>query len=214
MSMKFLGSREVRIAFLVLAAVASLYPVAAWAAGPSNFHMIVPCRLFDSRTLDAPALQADDDRIIQVTGKCGVPGDAKSVSLNVTVDEGTASGELFVYRGDAPTTPAVGGMPFPANKARARTEVVELADDVSGTIAALADMDVGQSVHLILDVTGYFMDSAGPANDPVTVNENSGATTLDVRLNDNGPPGGGPFIISSVTQPTNGTVVITNSGAN
>ena len=215
--------RQVCIALLVLAAVASLLPVAAWAAtGPNNFHTVSPspCRLYDTRPgvgTNNPLVD-DAPRLIQVTGNCGVPGDAKSVILNVTLvpvdppDTATDKGELFLYPSDG--TKPQGGFPFPPNKTKAKVDIVELASNVSGKIAALAEMTVGgEKVHLILDVNGYFMDSAGPVNDPVTVNEDSGATTLDVRGNDNGPPGGGPFIIDSVTQPANGTVVITNSGA-
>jgi hypothetical protein len=49
-------------------------------------------------------------------------------------------------------------------------------------------------------------------NDTKTVAEDAGATTIDVLANDTDPDGG-PKSIASVTQPTNGTVVITNSGA-
>jgi VCBS repeat-containing protein len=49
-------------------------------------------------------------------------------------------------------------------------------------------------------------------NDAATVAEDSGATTVDVLANDTDVDGG-PKTIQSVTQPTNGTVVITNAGA-
>ncbi|MCC8999988.1 MAG: Ig-like domain-containing protein [Candidatus Contendobacter sp.] len=49
-------------------------------------------------------------------------------------------------------------------------------------------------------------------NDPATVAEDAPATTIDVLGNDTDPDGG-PESIVSVTQPTNGAVVITNSGA-
>ena len=48
--------------------------------------------------------------------------------------------------------------------------------------------------------------------DAATVNEDSGATTIDV-LNNDTDPDGGPMVINSVTQPGNGTVIITNGGA-
>ncbi|MBV8857340.1 MAG: tandem-95 repeat protein, partial [Acidobacteria bacterium] len=49
-------------------------------------------------------------------------------------------------------------------------------------------------------------------NDSSTVNEDSGANTINVLANDTDPDGG-PKSITSVTQPANGTVAITNSGA-
>ncbi len=55
-------------------------------------------------------------------------------------------------------------------------------------------------------------DPPAPADDTKTVVEDDPATTIDVLANDN-PGDGGPISITSVTQPTNGTVVITNAGA-
>jgi Ca2+-binding RTX toxin-like protein len=48
-------------------------------------------------------------------------------------------------------------------------------------------------------------------NDSESVAEDSGATTIDVLANDTDADGG-PKTIESVTQPANGTVVITNGG--
>jgi Ca2+-binding RTX toxin-like protein len=48
-------------------------------------------------------------------------------------------------------------------------------------------------------------------NDSESVAEDSGATTIDVLANDTNADGG-PKTIESVTQPANGTVVITNGG--
>jgi VCBS repeat-containing protein len=49
-------------------------------------------------------------------------------------------------------------------------------------------------------------------NDAATVNEDATATTINVLANDTDTDGG-PKSITSVTQPTNGTVAITNAGA-
>ena len=48
--------------------------------------------------------------------------------------------------------------------------------------------------------------------DAATVAEDAAATTIDVLGNDADPDGGG-IVIDTVTQPANGTVAITNSGA-
>ncbi len=48
-------------------------------------------------------------------------------------------------------------------------------------------------------------------NDSATVAEDSGATAINVLANDTDPDGG-PISITSVTQPANGTVVITGGG--
>jgi hypothetical protein len=60
--------------------------------------------------------------------------------------------------------------------------------------------------------------TTSPGNNPPVANddsesvaEDSGATTIDVLANDTNADGG-PKTIESVTQPANGTVVITNGG--
>ncbi|MDQ3724729.1 MAG: Ig-like domain-containing protein, partial [Actinomycetota bacterium] len=55
-------------------------------------------------------------------------------------------------------------------------------------------------------------DAPTAVNDSSTVEEDSGETTIDVLANDTDPDGG-TKTIESVEQPTNGTVEITNSGA-
>jgi len=62
-------------------------------------------------------------------------------------------------------------------------------------------------------VTVIGVDSNPTAvNDAATVNEDSGAITINVLANDNDADGG-PISITSVTQPANGAVAITNAGA-
>jgi VCBS repeat-containing protein len=61
-------------------------------------------------------------------------------------------------------------------------------------------------------VTVVSVDTSPTAvNDAATVNEDSGATAINVLANDTDPDGG-PISITSVTQPANGTVVITGGG--
>ena len=65
-----------------------------------------------------------------------------------------------------------------------------------------------------MDVFGYFEDDDAPVavDDGATVNEDAPATPIDVLANDTDTDGG-PILVSSVTQPAGGTVVITNGGA-
>ncbi|HKV09169.1 MAG TPA: Ig-like domain-containing protein, partial [Thermoanaerobaculia bacterium] len=55
-------------------------------------------------------------------------------------------------------------------------------------------------------------DAPAAVADAASVNEDSGANTINVQANDTDVDGG-PISIASVTQPANGTVVITNGGA-
>ncbi|MEM8931234.1 MAG: Ig-like domain-containing protein, partial [Acidobacteriota bacterium] len=87
--------------------------------------------------------------------------------------------------------------------------------------------DVGSNADLIAAFFGYSVDDqtlfvrfdySGPSapptavDDVATVAEDAAATTIDVQANDTDPDGG-PNSVLSVTQPADGTVVITNSGA-
>ncbi|HVG08674.1 MAG TPA: Ig-like domain-containing protein, partial [Thermoanaerobaculia bacterium] len=194
--MKFLGSREVRIAFLVLALVALLVPGAAHAnTGATDFYTLPapnmpPCRLYDSRqpaapTPPAPAgvLPAGGSRTVTVNGFCGVPAEAVAVALNVTVAETTASGNLSLYPNGVvvsqPSQPspqvAVASLSFKSGVNQGKILVVELG--ASGDL--VAQNNSAGPLHFIIDVSGYFVD--GP---PVAVDDNYAAeknTPLNVN---------------------------------
>ena len=71
----------------------------------------------------------------------------------------------------------------------------------------------GNSAPATVSITITAVDDAPVAvGDSATVAEDSGATAVDVLANDTDVDGG-PISVSSVTQPANGTVVITNAGA-
>ncbi len=62
------------------------------------------------------------------------------------------------------------------------------------------------------DVTLSFDHNPTAVNDAKTVDEDSGATTIDVLANDTDPDGG-PKTIAAKTNGSHGTVTITNGGA-
>ena len=77
-------------------------------AGSQSYYTVPPCRLVDTRGASGdwggPALNADYDRSFIATGQCGIPPSAQAISLNVTVTEATAPGDLRVF--------AAGAAPF------------------------------------------------------------------------------------------------------
>jgi uncharacterized protein YodC (DUF2158 family) len=163
------------------AAHAAAKPPAARRTVPSNpafsYFTLPPCRVFDSRLpADAPALQTGVARTIQVTGACGVPVSAKMVAVNATVTQPTADGSVELYPGDGTAT-GLQLNDFAAGQTRANNAVVQLALNGTGTLNALLSTTAGgQSVHFILDVTGYFADAM-----PVAVDD-SYTTTLNTPL--------------------------------
>ena len=195
---------------IVVLLLAGLVPASF--AAPANLHTVSQCRVFDSRQpANGPALTSGVPRTISVAGLCGVPATATSAAVNITVTDPTSPGHLRLYA----TGPAPGlfsSLNFSAGQTRGNNALVQLS--ALGQVDALPTMPTPGTVHLIVDVFGYFEDDDAPVavDDAATVNEDAPATTIDVLTNDTDTDGG-PILVSSVTQPAGGTVLITNGGA-
>lgn len=119
---------------------------------PANFYTVTPCRVVDTR-VTGPALAAGVPRTIPVWNQCTIPPGAKSISANVTVTQPSAGGHVIVYPGGT-AVPAVSTINFRAGQTRANNAIVPLGAD--GTVSAVAGQPPGGTVHVILDVNGYF----------------------------------------------------------
>jgi hypothetical protein len=116
------------------------------------FHTVSPCRAVDTRNTDAPALGAGLARSFKVVGKCGIPAEATSVSLNVTVTGAPSAGHLRLYPGMSPRPPS-SSLNFAAGETRANNAVALLGP--AGDLQIFAAQPAG-GVHVIVDVNGYF----------------------------------------------------------
>jgi subtilisin family serine protease len=121
----------------------------------TSFYTLTPCRVLDTRdptgALGGPALPAGAQRIFALAGpKCAVPATAKALSVNVTVTEPAAQGNVRVFPAGV-AVPLVSTINFVAGQTRANNAVVPLG---SGSVTVL-NSSVG-SVHFIVDVNGYF----------------------------------------------------------
>lgn len=123
-------------------------------AAALDFYTIQPCRIFDSRLIPAPLLSGVA-RIIPVTGVCGIPAGARAVSANVTVITPTGAGFATLYPGNYPQ-PSASTVNFAAGSIRANHEVLPLSTDGAGTLAALTSIAGNGSLHMAIDVSGYF----------------------------------------------------------
>jgi hypothetical protein len=128
--------------------------------GPYPLFTLSPCRVLDTRSaagpLGAPVIQpaGTPDRTFNVTASsCGIPADAKSISVNVTATNVTAPGSVSIYRGDGARTGTNTGS-LVAGRTRANGAILQLALDGSGTIK-VQNTSAGP-FDLILDVNGYF----------------------------------------------------------
>jgi hypothetical protein len=148
---------------LLLVVAFGLTAAPARAAGPFQFYSVSPCRVVDTRNPvgpnAGPVLQADQTRTFPIQGLCGVPVGAKAVAFNITAVGPNGSGFLTLF----PTglsQPLVSNINFNATiPAIANGAIVPLADQASHAqdLSVFARVAVtGGTVHLVLDVTGYF----------------------------------------------------------
>jgi len=77
------------------------------------------------------------------------------VALNITVVSPSGAGHVALWPADLPL-PTTSVINFAAGQTRGNNAVVGLATDGQGDLAARASVAGAGTVHLILDVSGYF----------------------------------------------------------
>ncbi|MFL6201019.1 MAG: ELWxxDGT repeat protein, partial [Thermoanaerobaculia bacterium] len=119
---------------------------------PLDFHTVTPCRVLDTRT--SSPLASGATQTFTVAGTCGIPASAKAVAANVTVTGATGAGYIALHpAGVPPSVPVTSNANFLAGQVRANNAQLPLA---GGQVDARATVVGGGTVHLILDVTGYY----------------------------------------------------------
>jgi hypothetical protein len=125
-------------------------------SNPYNFFTVTPCRVVDTRggaPIGGPVLQGQQPRVFAVAGKCGILSTAKAISSNVAVTQPTAAGNIRLFpAGQA--VPTASSINYGAGQTRANNAIVAL--NPSGELGAFVSQPVGTTVHLIIDVNGYF----------------------------------------------------------
>jgi hypothetical protein len=125
---------------------------------PVKLYTLTPCRVLDTRNatgpLGGPALSGGGaQRTFTVTGTCGIPSSAKSISVNLTVTQAAAAGSLTAYAGNGAPN-GTSSISFAAGATRANNAIVRLSTDGTGSIGV--ENDAAGAAHFILDVNGYF----------------------------------------------------------
>jgi hypothetical protein len=131
------------------------YGPACQIAPSTKFNTLTPCRIVDTRNAagpyGAPAISAGTSRDFVLAGQCGIPTDAKSVSINLTVIP-NEPGDVKVYpTGTQPTASTFSN--FPLGRVLANNGMAKLGS--GGAITVLSDQASG-SVNIIIDTNGYF----------------------------------------------------------
>lgn len=148
---------------LLVSAVALGAVAPSQAAGPFQFHSLTPCRVFDTRQVAAQTngqpLPNPGPHLFRIQGNCGVPNGAAAVTANVTIVQPTRPGDLRLAPAGIPA-PTVSTLNFNAGEpALANGAIVPLAGVAAPTdddLAITIGMGGSGTVHVLLDVTGYF----------------------------------------------------------
>ena len=121
----------------------------------STFTPVTPCRVIDTRDAagpyGGPALVAGGTRDFHLAGQCGVSTGARTVSVNVTVTQSAAPGDLRIYPAGT-TLPLTSVISFRPGQTRANNAFVALGP--TGDFSVLFEAASGG--HFVLDVNGFF----------------------------------------------------------
>jgi hypothetical protein len=153
-----------------------------------------------------------DDSPAAAPDTATVSEDALATAIDVLANDSDAESDPFTI--SSVTQPANGtvvitgggtGLTYQPNANYCNTPPGSALDTFTYTLTP------GGAVGTVTVTVNCVDDSPVAVADAATVNEDSGATTINVQANDTDIDGG-TNTISSVTQPANGTVVITNGG--
>jgi hypothetical protein len=147
---------------------------------PSSLIPITPCRLADTRPgadnvgARNGALGASETATFAVrgtNGNCTIPGTATGISANVTAVSPTSSSYVTIWPSDV-SRPNASNLNFAAGTP-ALPNAVTVALSSTGAISAF---NLAGSVHLIIDIVGYYDPAtAGPTGPAGTAGANGAA---------------------------------------
>ncbi len=122
-----------------------------------DYFTLPPCRLVDTRggaPISGPVLQGQATQFFgSVAGYCGIPSSAKALSINLTVTQSTAQGNVRLFPAGQPV-PTASSINYAAGQTRANNVIVLL--NSNSTMATFTGQPAGTTAHMIIDVTGYF----------------------------------------------------------
>jgi hypothetical protein len=126
----------------------------------ATFVPVEPVRLLDTRSGNglSDRFVSGTPRSVQIAGRGDIPASAVAVTVNVTVTGQTSGGYVTV----GPTvgaSPSTSTLNFPARDTRANGATVPL--DGGGRLAAVFKGAASARIHLVIDVTGYYVMNDG-----------------------------------------------------
>jgi hypothetical protein len=131
-------------------------------AGAYGFVGLPPCRVVDTRNANGPsggpALAANTARSFPIinVNSCGVPTTAKAAVVNVTAVAPGDNGNFIIYPAGSPRPNTSVVNWSVSDFATGNGAFLPLANQGGVDITAYPNMPRGGTVHLVIDVTGYF----------------------------------------------------------
>jgi ELWxxDGT repeat protein len=119
--------------------------------GGMSFYTVTPCRLVDTRTSGGP-LTGNDPVTFDAAGLCGIPETAQALAVNVTAVDPSLPGDLTLFRATT-FAPDTSSLSFTPGRIRSNNATVRLGD---GAFSVRALPEFSMSVHLVVDVSGYY----------------------------------------------------------
>jgi endonuclease I len=123
------------------------------ACAGGRFHALTPCRVLDTR-FDTPMVDGVP-RVVTFHGTCGIPASARALASNFTVTQPSLAGSVSAYPADVAST-GTNTVSFGAGRTRASNTILKLSEDGTGRARLEAAVAGGGTVHVIVDVSGYF----------------------------------------------------------
>ncbi len=166
-----------------------------------GFVPVTPVRLLDTRATGR-SLGAGSRLDLQVAGVRGVPSGAKAVAVNLTAVGPSAVTYLRAW---------------PTGTSEPTASVLNVEPNATAAVATSVGVGAGGkvslrnnlgSVNLVVDVTGYYVDSAGVGFEPLP----RAVRLLDTRLPGSGlaPDGTRRISVAEAGVPSNATAVMVN----
>lgn len=129
-----------------------------------DYYTVTPCRLLDTRTQEGgeapvPSGTARQLDVVAVT-RCGISSLAHAVAINVTVIQPGGQGHVTVYPASLQQPPSTSTLNFNPGKTRANNALTILSPD--GKLKLRPFLVGGGAVHLLVDVTGFFIETGAP----------------------------------------------------
>ena len=175
----------------------------------ASFTPVAPVRLLDTRAgvgLDGRFVSGTP-RSVLIAGRGGIPAAATAVTVNVTVVQPTSTGYVSVGP-NVTGSPSTSTLNLPRGDTRANGTTVALDD--AGRLEAVFKGSGDARTHMLMDITGYFLDDDGARFvpvDPERIVDSRAGVGMSGPLLDGEPRG---FQVTGDTVPGDASAVVLN----